>query len=313
MRKVTARAPVNIALIKYWGKKDEINVIPYNSSLSITLDNLYTETTISESEEFKFILNDVNQGLEECNKVKTFLKHFASLDAINKVSITSVNFVETAAGLASSASGYAALATAANSYFNTNLSINELSKISRLGSGSSTRSFHGGMVAWDRNNEIYQVESKFKEFVMISVIVDQEKKYISSREAMKITVNTSPLYPTFVSESNKYFEVMKEALYNGDIKLIGELTEKSTVLLHETMEKANPSIKYIQDESRVIWDMIYKARSKGLYSYISMDAGPNVKVLTNEKDYLKIINILEDNNFKYYHISRMGEGAIIIG
>lgn len=313
MKKVTAKAPVNIALIKYWGKADEEKVIPYNSSISISLDNLYTITTIEESDEgFEFFLNDTLASEVDSNKVFKFLKNFAKDKDLEKVRVISKNYVPTAAGLASSASAFAALSLAANSFFETNYDFDKLCAVTRLGSGSACRSLLGGFVAWETNGKVYSLESKYKDFVIISVIIDSNKKEISSRDAMRISVATSPMYNNYVEDSKVDFENFKKALEENDLKQIGELTRKSFVMLHTVMAVSTPSIVYMKDKSIDVLSLVQELESQGIYAYPTMDAGANVKILTTESDYEKIISKLEENGFKEYFVSRLGEGAKVI-
>ena len=313
MKKVTAKAPINIALIKYWGKEDELNVIPYSSSLSLTLDNLYTITSIEESTNgFAFILNDELIEGKERSKVYEFLKLFAKNEGIEKVKVISTNYVPTGAGLASSASAFAALSLAANSYFKTNYDFDKLCNITRLGSGSACRSLLGGFVAWEKEGKVYKVESKVNDFVMIFVIVDSNKKQISSRDAMANSVKTSPIYKEFVAEGNRDFLKMKTAIEVGDLKKIGELTKNSAFMMHAVIASTDPPINYLQEKSFEIINLCDVMLEEDLYCYPTMDAGANVKILTTEKDYKRIIQMLEKKGFLNYYISRPGEGAIII-
>lgn len=312
MKKVTAKAPVNIALIKYWGKENKEEVIPFNSSLSITLDNLYTITTIKESDEgFAFILNNQKQSQEETNKVLDFLKHFASSNEISKIKVISTNYVPTAAGLASSASGYSALAVAANKFFNTDFSFIKLSEVTRKGSGSACRSLLGGFVAWEKEGPVYEVFSSRRDFVLISVIINKSEKNISSRVAMERTVQTSPIFSLWVSLANQDFLKMQKALKNGDIQLIGELTERSARLMHSSMLASSPPILYLKEESLKVWELVESLRTKGVYAYATMDAGPNVKILSLENDLSQVEFALNKQGYSYF-VSRIGEGARIL-
>ncbi|MFA7435209.1 MAG: diphosphomevalonate decarboxylase [Bacilli bacterium] len=313
MKSISAKAPINIALIKYWGKEDESRVIPYNSSLSITLDNLFTVTTIEESKTgFSFTLNNnILKGKEE-KRVYDFLKHYTTPKEINKVRVKSTNFVPTAAGLASSASAFAALSVAANEYFKTNFSFDKLALVTRLGSGSACRSLLGGFVAWEKDGRVYKVDSKVSNFILISVIIDSKSKKISSRGAMAKSVKTSPMYSFYVEESKKDFVDMKEAIENGDIIKIGNLTRKSFSMMHAVMLSTIPPILYMQDRSLAVIELADTLVLNGIYCYPTMDAGANVKLLTTKEDYEKVVLALEENGFIDYYISRLGQGATII-
>lgn len=313
MKKVTAKAPVNIALIKYWGKKNIEDIVPYNASISISLDNLYTITTLEESRTgFEFHLDGKLVTGSESDKVYDFLKYFSDETKISNLKVNSTNYVPTAAGLASSASGFAALSLAANSYFETNYDFKELAKITRKGSGSACRSLLGNIVAWENSGEVYNITSPIRDFVMISVLIDKSKKNISSRQAMALSAENSPLYREYVVESAKDFIEMKKALESGDYKLIGKLTKKSSLMMHGIMLSTYPPILYMDKTSIFIYNLMEELSKQGIYANPTMDAGPNVKILTTEKDYKKVIDSLESNGFMDYYISRLGEGARLI-
>ena len=152
--KKTARAHTNIALIKYWGKADQALKTPLMSSLSMTLDAFYTDTTFehdSSLTEDTFILNDQKQSLEDSKRVFNYIhllqEKFGMTDHFT---IRATNHVPTSAGLASSASAFAALATSFAASYGLDLSKKELSRLARLGSGSATRSVYGGFVEWKK-------------------------------------------------------------------------------------------------------------------------------------------------------------------
>lgn len=152
-----ARAHTNIALIKYWGKADEAYIIPMNNSLSITLDRFYTETKVtfdSSLTEDKLILNGEKVDDKETAKIQKYM------DIVREVAdtelyavIESENFVPTSAGLASSASAYAALAAACNEALHLGLSDKDLSRLARRGSGSASRSIFGGFAEWEKGHD----------------------------------------------------------------------------------------------------------------------------------------------------------------
>ena len=143
---VKVKSYANIAIIKYWGKKDAINIIPATSSISLTLENMYTKTEISiipevdNAETDVFYLNGILQDKKQTEKVSKVVDLFRK-NKEQKVLIKSVNNMPTEAGLSSSSSGLSALIKACNILFGKNLPRKELAKISKLGSGSSARSF----------------------------------------------------------------------------------------------------------------------------------------------------------------------------
>jgi diphosphomevalonate decarboxylase len=282
----TARAPINIALIKYWGKKNETEVLPTAPSLSLSLSRYETITRIAETREvgISFRLN----GIEEPKmlpRVKAFLTHFTHGKEPSGLSIESVNTGPTAAGLASSASAFAALAVAANAFFQTNLSHQELASITRKGSGSAVRSLLPGAVAWNEDGSIEAVALQFEDLLMGILIVDEKKKAIGSTEAMKQTMLTSPNYLAWVDQTRIQYHEMRVAMNHGDFSLVGAIAEDNALALHQLCETAVPPIRYLNDRSSAIIKAIQSARRQGLFqAYATMDAGPNVKVLCRSCD-----------------------------
>lgn len=274
MNKVISKSPVNIALIKYWGKKDEEKVLPFTTSLSLTLTDLYTETTIEEGP-FSFMLNGTKATEEELIRVKDVLVHFAN----NNVVIHSNNNFPTAAGLASSASGLAALTVGLNQFFKAELSLQELAYLTRLGSGSACRSLVDGFGVWDTRGRVRSIENPWNDLMMIIVIISKDKKAISSRDAMKITVETSPLYQAWVDDSFADLELIMKAIEDVNFNKLGEVMEMNSYRLHEVMRSSQPSIVYQTEASLKVIDLVREGRRQGLGGYSTMDAGSNVKIL----------------------------------
>jgi diphosphomevalonate decarboxylase len=286
--KVISKSPVNIALIKYWGKKDEEKVLPYTTSLSLTLTDLYTETTI-EKGPFSFILNGNKATEEELLRVKDVLVHFKNSDVV----ITSNNNFPTAAGLASSASGLAALTVGLNQFFSAGLSLQELAYLTRLGSGSACRSLVDGFGVWDTRGQVKSIANPWEDLMMIIVVISKEKKAISSRDAMKITVETSPLYQAWIDDSFADLDMMMKAIEEVNFTKLGEVMEINSFRLHEVMRSSQPSIVYQTKDSLEVIDLVRTARKNGLEGYSTMDAGSNVKILMKKhqlKDWISFLS-----------------------
>lgn len=291
------RAYTNIALIKYWGKKDEALFLPMNSSLSLTLDSFYTETAVQFDESLDkdvFFLNEQLQNKQATGKVSHVLDLFRETAGITTpAKIQSTNFVPTAAGLASSASGMAALAGAANLASGLNLDKQTLSTYARRGSGSATRSVYGGFVEWQKgtsseNSYAVKVDDASWDIGMVTVIVNSKEKAVSSREGMKKTVATSPFYPGWLKSTSIDLVEIKSAIYNQDFQKLGEITEQSGMKMHGTMLGANPPFSYWEPDSIVAMQTVRSLRANGIPCYFTMDAGPNVKVLCRLSDSHKI-------------------------
>lgn len=294
-----ARAYTNIALIKYWGKENQELIIPMNNSLSLTLDAFYTETTVTFTKELKedrFYLDNQLQDSKATLKVSRFLDLVRQKADCNLyATVKSQNFVPTAAGLASSASGLAALAGAASSALNLALSPEELSRLARRGSGSACRSIYGGFAEWQKgtNDETsYAVEvpgNGFEnELSMLFVVVNDAQKDISSRDGMQRTVETSAFYDGWLQTVPQDLQKAKQAIAEKNFTALGEVTEASALKMHGTTLAANPPFTYWSAESMQAMNLVRQIRSSGIPCYFTMDAGPNVKILVERKNEAKV-------------------------
>ncbi|NLX61041.1 MAG: diphosphomevalonate decarboxylase [Tissierellia bacterium] len=298
-----ARAYGNIALIKYWGKRDEKLILPMNSSLSLTIECFYTETEVIFSDSFNedyFYLNGKLQDKLSTRKISDFIDLFRKAANINmKATVKSTNFVPTAAGLASSASGFAALAAACNVASGLNLDHRELSMYARQGSGSATRSIYGGFVEWKRGtNEkdsyAIPIDDAKWDIGMVIVIINSKEKKISSREGMRHTVLTSPFYKAWVESCERDIEEAKLAIKNRDFESLGLITERNGLMMHATMLGASPPFCYWEPDSVLAMKLVRELRKEGITCYFTMDAGPNVKILCRLSESDKIKNRLKE-------------------
>lgn len=294
MFKGKARAYTNIALIKYWGKKDETLILPMNNSLSLTLDAFYTETEVLFSEEFTedlFYLDGQFQDEKATKKISTFLDLVREKAGTTcKATIRSQNFVPTAAGLASSASGLAALAGACNEALGLGLTEKELSRLARRGSGSACRSIFGGFVEWEKGHDD---ESSYaqpvhsdnfeEELAMVFVLLNDQKKDVSSRDGMRRTVATSSFYQGWLDTVEADLYQLKQAINTKDFPSLGETMERNALKMHGTTLAALPPFTYWSADSLKAMQAVRTLRKKGISCYFTMDAGPNVKVLVEKK------------------------------
>ncbi len=294
MFKGTARAYTNIALIKYWGKKDETLILPMNNSLSLTLDAFYTETEVVFSKELtedRFYLNDQLQDEKATKKVRTFLDLVREKAGVPyHATVTSQNFVPTAAGLASSASGLAALAGACNEALQLELDERALSRLARRGSGSACRSIYGGFVEWEKGHDDKSSYAKpvpsdgFEEdLTMIFLLLDDQKKDVSSRDGMRRTVETSSFYQGWLDSVETDLYRLKQAIREKDFPLLGETMERNALKMHGTTLAAFPPFTYWSPDSLKAMQTVRSLRNEGIPCYFTMDAGPNVKILVEKK------------------------------
>lgn len=295
------QAPANIALLKYWGKENDQLIIPTVSSISMTLAELFTTTTVEKTTNHDtFILNGQTQDAQETAKISRFIDLFRqSAKCHDYVKVTSENNFPTAAGLASSASGFAALAGALNLYYQLNLSYDELSIFARKGSGSAARSLHGGFVVWDKGSDdkssrAYQLDAGEWDIHMIIIVCNKAKKQHSSTNLMALTKQQSIFYSAWVKSSNHLFQPMKQAILNHNFMTVGSLARRSAWQMHATTLGLDDPFFYLQSRSFQALAVINQLKAQGIQLYETMDAGPNIKVLVQKADIEITVNALKD-------------------
>lgn len=311
---VKVKSYANIAIVKYWGKKDAKKMIPATSSISLTLNDMFTETEmefisdedikISVEKEMKngdykdkfsnmtdlFYLNGELQDSVHTEKISKVVDLFRE-NRSQKVKISTTNNMPTAAGLSSSSSGLSAVIKACNELFGKNYTQSELAQISKFGSGSSSRSFFGPIAAWDKDTgEICEVKTDLK-LAMIVLVLNENKKKISSRNGMELCAETSTYFDEWVKQSEIDFINMKKYLAENDFEKVGTLTEENALRMHKTTETANPPFSYFNEKTYKAMDFVKNLRNNGEKCYFTMDAGPNVKVLCLEEDLEKLTGI----------------------
>lgn len=297
------RAHSNIALVKYWGKRNESLILPMNNNLSLTLDGLYTETQVKFSDALDhdtFVLNGKIQDPSFSQKTFDFLDLFRKdFDFHLRAEIKSVNHVPTGAGLASSASAFAALSGAINEAMALNLSERDLSIYARQGSGSASRSIFGGFVQWHKGEGNDSSSSYGEPFDdgnwdvgMIVLLLNRSHKKIPSRLGMQQVVKTSSFYPSWPKVAEQDFEYMKEAILERDVDKMGEIAERNALTMHATTLAANPPFTYFEPETLEALNHVQDLRKEGFSAYATMDAGPNVKILCRQSEADAIISAL---------------------
>jgi diphosphomevalonate decarboxylase len=292
----TAVAQPNIALVKYWGKRDERLVIPWTSSLSMTLDVFPTTTTVRldpAAEADSVTLNGKPASGEALRRVLVFLDLVRELAGRGERAVVdSHNTAPTGAGVASSASGFAALAVAASAAYGLGLDAAGLSRLARRGSGSASRSVFCGFALWHAGRKADADLSSYAEPVpvggldpaLVIALVDGGPKAVSSRAAMRRTVDTSPLYRAWADSSERDLTEMRLALGRGDLEAVGEIAERNALGMHATMLAARPAVRYLSPATVTVLDRVLQLRQDGTPAYGTMDAGPNVKVLCHRAD-----------------------------
>lgn len=284
MMKVTAVAPANIAFIKYWGKKNAKLRLPYNPSISMNLSNCLTTTTVEFSKEFSE--DTVSEGFNKKRIIEHIdrLRHLAGVSLHTKI-ITNNSF-PTSAGIASSASGFAALTMAASAALGLKLLEKELTGLARLGSGSACRSIPNGFVKWEGEFAWSLYPPDYWDLRDIIIIVENKAKDVSSSHGHE-AVETSPFFQQRLAALPKRIERIEKALKIKDFQMLGETLEEDCLDMHHVMQTQNPPLFYWNDGTKqVISDM----KKSGLPAYFTIDAGPNVHIICEAKDEEKVTN-----------------------
>lgn len=298
----TAVAYPNIALIKYWGKRDEALIIPQTSSLSLTLEVYPTTTTVTlldDGARHEVLQDGLAMPEAAAGKVARFLDYVGQLAGSTRAArVATSNAGPTGAGLASSASGFAALAAAAAAAYGLDLSLRDLSRLARRGSGSASRSIFGGFAQWNAGTDdltsfAQPVDEANIEAAMVLGIVNAGEKPISSRDAMRRTVETSPYNAPWVETNPTELALMRAALKAGDFTAVGEITERNALRMHAAMLGAVPPVRYLTAGSMALLDSVAELRRGGLEAYATMDAGPNVKTLCRAAEAEAVKSALE--------------------
>jgi len=291
-------APSNLALCKYWGKRDEELNLPVTSSLSIALGNKGTLTRISYVQNGAgdvYVVNgeELSAKTDFAKRLHQYLNLFrprahSHLQANTQESylVETESTVPIAAGFASSASGYAALILALNKFYNWNLAKKELSILARLGSGSACRSLWGGFVEWQKGEDQDGMDSYAKPLSFIwpelrigALIISTQAKEISSRKAMQHTVLTSKFYPMWPAQVELDMHTLHKALAAKDFVLFGSTSEHNSMMMHALMQSAQPPIVYTREFTLAAMQRVWELRRAGINVFFTQDAGANLQLL----------------------------------
>jgi len=300
MNRATATAHPNIALVKYWGKRDVALNLPAVGSLSLTLSGYRTQTEVRwGAERDRVFLNGVPLKSSQQDRVLGFLTRIDTERP--PCEVHSDNNFPVGAGLASSASAFAALAVAGSAAAGRDLDPTALSILARQGSGSACRSLWGGFVEWQRGDKEDGSDShglplpgaEDWDLAMVVAVVHDGPKPIGSTEGMERSRLTSPYYPTWVQSAPGDIAEAKRAIEDRDLQRLGEVMEASTYKMHATMHTARPALLYWHPGTLAVLHEVAAMRSAGIGAWITMDAGPQVKVLCAGADAPTVARRLE--------------------
>ena len=319
MKKKTAKAPSNIAFIKYWGKADPRLRLPLSNSISMDLSNIYTITTVEFSKDLKTDQVEMDGEIMRQEEITRVIKH---LDRVRnlanfklKAKVKTKNNFPKGTGVASSASGFAALSLAASGAAGLKLSKRKLSILARLGSGSACRSIPDGLVEWRKGKDndssySYSLYSpKYWSLVDMVVAVDAKEKEVSSTAGHELA-KESPFFTARVNGLMQKLKAIKKTIKEKDFEKFGEILEEETLNMHAVMMTSTPALLYWQGKTIEIMQAIKKWRHEGVKSYFTVDAGPTVHVICLKKDVLAVKRKLSQiSGIKMLIINKVTRGA----
>jgi len=295
--KATAIACANIAFIKYWGKRDAELNLPANSSLSMNLDALTTVTTVEFSPDYDddlIILDGREVHGETRRRIVAHLDRVRAMAGLrDRARVISENSFPAGVGLASSASGFAALSLAASKAAGMELSERELSILARFGSGSACRSVPGGFTEWEAGT---CSEDSFARQIAppehwdlrdVIAIVSRTHKRVGSTEG-HARAPTSHLYQARVASVAERLARARASLLQKDLVTLGPLIEEDAISMHAVMMTSHPPIYYWLPATVQLINEVQRWRAEGLQVYFTLDAGPNVHLICQAADQAEV-------------------------
>lgn len=291
MAEAVARANSNVALVKYWGKRNEALNLPYTGSISITLDGLTTTARAKTREDLREDLLAINGRIVDGHvgaRLRSYLDVLRTLARRHsQLEVELDTNFPVAAGLASSASTFAALALVGSAVLGMELSTEQLSILARRGSGSAARSVHGGFVEWlagelGDGSDSYAVQLAASDHWRVGLaiaITDEGPKAVGSGAGMAHSVKQSPFFPTWLEGHDDDLETIRRGILARDLAVVGTAMEHNCLKMHAVALAAQPSLLYWKPATLAAMHRVLELRAEGLEAYFTIDAGPQVKVL----------------------------------
>jgi diphosphomevalonate decarboxylase len=305
--KSTVTAPANIAFIKYWGKKDDALRLPLNPSLSMNLSGALTTTTVEFLPDLKtdsvyYLENNQESGFDE-SEIKKVSRHLDRIREIAKSSlfakVVTSNTFPKCSGVASSASGFAALTVAAATALNLNLNEKTLTTLARIGSGSACRSIPDGFVVWEEgdDNDSSFARSIFPESWWnlrdILCIVKSCTKKICSTDGMEHII-TCPHIQTRLDQVKNRLDRALTSIQHKDFAALGDVMEEDCIDMHAVMMTQKPPLFYWTGVTMELIRAVHEWRNEGIPVYFTIDAGANVHLICEAENEKKVMDKLAD-------------------
>ena len=288
-KSATALAHPNIAFIKYWGIRDEDRRIPTNGSISMNIGCLATKTSVQFDPQLtadSLILNGeaiTGPGLARAQHFMDRIRHMAEQTIFARIS--SENNFPIGAGVASSASGFAALALAGTAALGLTLSGRELSNLASFGSGSACRSIPGGFVEWRVNTLTGEsfaqsiAPADHWDLVDCVAILSEQHKPVGSEAGMH-TAPSSPFQDVRVQDAERRLAICRQAILERDFSALAKVSELDSNMMHAVMMTSDPPLYYWHPQSLAIMKAVKSWQAEGMDVTFTLDAGPNVHVIT---------------------------------
>lgn len=296
----TAKAHANVALVKYWGKRDEALNLPAVGSISLTLAGLSAEATVAASRKpvggARFVQNGAPVGGVAGQRMAEFLDGLAGESRRGSLCATVEANFPVGAGLASSAAIFCAVSAAALAALGRKTSLIDLSGLARQGSGSAARSVFGGFVEWARGSRddgrdsvAHQIlpETAWDVALLVAITSEGMKRH-PSRDAMRHVAQTSPLYAGWLAAQDEDLAAMRAALASRDLAVVGRISEENCLRMHASGLGARPPVLFWSPATVAVMDAVRDLRDAGTPAWFTIDAGPQVKVLCAPADAAQI-------------------------
>jgi len=321
--KATAKSPANIAFIKYWGKTDLKSRVPENNSISMCLSDLYSRCTVEfrkdlKTDEIEF-KNEAVVKEKEKERIVGVVERVRRLGGVKwKARVVTENNFPKATGIASSASGLSAVTVAALGALGMKMSEKEVSKLARLASGTASRSIPDGWVEWVKgrgaddsySKQIFPVD--WWQITDVVGIVTHKMKKVSSTEGHALA-RTSPFYKARIQGMKEKVRKIKELIKRRDFSRFGRLVEAEALNMHAICMTSQPAIIYWNEATIKVMKKVISWREEGLESYFTIDAGPSVHVICEEKNAKEVAKRLKKiEGVKRAVINRPGVGARLL-
>ncbi|MGI9248704.1 MAG: diphosphomevalonate decarboxylase [Woeseiaceae bacterium] len=316
--RATAIAQPNIALIKYWGKRDIERNLPAVGSISITLRELFTEMQIELDESLPADRLSVNGSVNE----KMLPRLSACLDQVvgdarPRARIVSRCNFPVSAGLASSASAFAATTVAAAHAADLPLGVEELASLAGRASGSAARSLLGGFVELANSDNDIAVntlrDGDSWPLTVVVAITETGPKAVGSTEAMEISRKTSPFYSSWVERQDEDLNTARDAILRRDFEQLGAIAEHNCLKMHSIMWASRPPTVFWNSATMRCLQTVRKLQGRGLSVFFTIDAGPQVKAVCLP-EYAEDVGaaLAETDGVSDVMVTGLGDGARLV-